>query len=200
MALEQWEIDLRKQLDGTTAVKPKKEDTWEDRLREQMNNIPVAVPVAPKPKNSQIGFFVLLIGILLLALGLVVAQKTGFFAKIFAKRQESADSCPVGGPTEIRPRHENLADQVGQLRIDFDRMKHEDKARYEQMQKKLHKTSDRVTLLGMMQNENLLVGKNQGVNSDQFLYFNDDWTISGMPQYLELTDADLTFLNKYVKK
>ena len=206
MALEKWEIELRKQLqDSSDTVQPK-EKTWEDRLREQISNVQPPPPVhhhhAPKKNNT--GLFVVVILILLGAVLYTVNMKTGVISNLFNKKTEVAAVEPAN-PFEDKkgvpvPPTNNLASEVRQIRIDVDRMKADNDTKFDEMQKKIKWNGDRITLLGMMHNENWLVIRNQGSNSTQFLYFNGDWTLSGMPQYLQLTADDQEFLEKYRKK
>jgi hypothetical protein len=206
MALEQWEVELRKQLkDSSYTVQPK-EKTWEDRLREQISNVQPTPPAqhhAPKKNNNAI--FLMVILVLLGAVAFAVNMKTGVISNLFKSKAPEATVVDPANPFEQRktdpvPPGNNLASEVRQIRIDVDRMKADNNAKFEDMQKKIKWNGDRITLLGMMHNENWLVIRNQGANSSQFLYFNGDWTLSGMPQYLQLTADDQEFLEKYRKK
>jgi len=57
--------------------------------------------------------------------------------------------------------------------------------------------SERVTLLGILYNNNTAAAR-QG--SRDFLYLNADWTIDRMPQFLSLDAEDRAFLQRFVKK
>lgn len=206
MALEKWEIELRKQLQDSSYTVQPKEKTWEDRLREQISNVQPSPPVhhhhAPK-KNNNTAVFMMVILILLGAVAFAVNMKTGVISNLFNKKAEVV--VDPANPFEERkadpvPPANNLASEVRQIRIDVDRMKADNNAKFEDMQKKIKWNGERITLLGMMHNENWLVIRNQGANSSQFLYFNGDWTLSGMPQYLQLTADDQEFLERYRKK
>lgn len=205
MALEQWEIDLRKQLEGTSPKKPapapQPEKNWEEKLRKEINDTPPKTSCKMKSDKNLIPF-VLLICLLLGVFLFVLNWKTGFANNWFGKRDCPTCEEPPPVSTFPPPGHgdRELLAEVRQLRFDIDKMRAENKTKYDELQKKIKWNGDRITLLGMMHNENWLVIRNEGPNSTRYLYFNGDWTLSGMPQYLELTPEDRAFLERYQKK
>jgi len=58
---------------------------------------------------------------------------------------------------------------------------------------------DKITLLGILQNNNSCVIKNNLPKSD-LIFINSDWTIDKMPTAINLDDEDKNFLKQYVKK
>ena len=209
--LEQWEIELRQQLQDVSPDRPK-EQTWEDRLREEIRNIQPAPPKPqPHPKKQNNTWMYVIIIILLAAATLFVYNmKTGLITNWINSRFNTATTNPTppcndfpgDGPSTPTPppAKNNLVVEVQQLRFDLEKMKAENATKYEEMQKKLKWHNDRITLLGMLNNENWLVIRNEGPNSGNFIYFNADWTISRQPQYLQLSAADQEFLERYRKK
>lgn len=210
MALEQWEIDLRKQLEGAAPTKRPSTPippipTWEEQLRKEISGVPQPPPVPEcvhhrKPNNNQLLPFVFMILLLAGVFAYVLNVKTGFANNWFTKKCEPDDSPAVIAPPPTHHGNHELLAEVRQLRFDIEKMRKENSVKYEELQKKIKWNGDRITLLGMMHNENWLVIRNEGPNSTHYLYFNGDWTLSGMPQYLELTAEDRAFLEKYQKK
>ncbi len=208
--LEQWEIDFRQQLQDASYDVPKGK-TWEDKLREEISNIQPAPPRPHHPpKQNNTWMFAVVIILLLGAVVFAYNMKTGAISNWYNSHFRSAPACTEppcdnpfegpSGPTPPHNPHNELAMQVHQLRIDLDKMKAENATKYEEMQKKLKWNGDRITLLGMLNNENWLVIRNEGPNSSNYIYFNADWTLSRQPQYLQLTQADRDFLERFRKK
>lgn len=59
--------------------------------------------------------------------------------------------------------------------------------------------TDIITLMSIVENHNLAVSQN-GYPKSHYIYINSDWTIDRIPQYVQLSERDRQFLEKYVKK
>lgn len=187
MALEKWEIDLRKQLEGVPPSKNRKEP-WEENLEREIKDVP--------PKKSSGLSYAIIILFLLGSVLFVYDMKTGGITNWFKKSNQSPT---VVEPGVVAPPVPNKTEdpQIKALRAELDRMKAENKQQFDSLDRRVKWNGDRITLLATVQQENFLTIRNGGNN---FIYFNADWTIDRMPQYLELTPEDKDFLNKYLKK
>jgi len=180
-------------------------------LREQISNVQ---PPAPHhhhphhPKNNNLMYFIIIL-LLLGAMAFAYNMKTGVITNWINKMRggtaAAVETPPDNNPfppdvTPPTPPAKGLDAEVKQLRLDLEKMKADDATRYAEVQKRLKFDNDRITLLGMLNNENFLVIRNEGANSPNYIYFNGDWTLSRQPQYLQLTDADRAFLERYRKK
>jgi hypothetical protein len=174
MALEQWEIDLRKHLEG---IKPKKD--WEEEIIEEIQSIPKNV----KKNHTKIML------VLLLILGIAIFL-------IFSLKYKSSCSSDVCQPTP--PERNSSSSEIAALRAEMQKMSAENKAEMQKLAGKMQWNQDRVTLIGMMMNENFMIIRND-YNKAHLIFFNRDWTIDQMPHYLKLSDEDRDYLQKYVK-
>ncbi len=185
MALEQWEVDLRKQLENTPKVKARED--WENQLDQEIKNIP------SDNKQPVLGYafiIVFLLGAVLFAYDM----KTGSISNWFNNWSKSKPTALI----ESTPTPPKVDDsQYRTMRSEFDRLKADNQKQFADLEKRVKWNGDRITLLATVQQENFLTIRN-GTNN--FIYFNADWTIDRMPQYLELTPEDKSFLEKYLKK
>lgn len=60
-------------------------------------------------------------------------------------------------------------------------------------------TTERLTLLGIIANQNFTVLE-RGLPKSEMIYLNADWTIDRMPSQLNLDEADKEFLRRYLKQ
>jgi len=176
--MEQWEIDLRKQLEG---VQPRREE-WEDKLEREIKD------VKPEKKSSVLSYSIM-IAFLIAAFLFVYDIKTGGISNWIKKNKTI-----VAEPTVPLPPSKS---DNGVLRTELEKMKDDNKRQFDDLNRRVKWNNDRISLLATVQQENFLTIRNGGNN---FIYFNADWTIDRMPQYLELTPEDKEFLNKYLKK
>jgi hypothetical protein len=206
MALEQWEIDLRKQLEGRiNSNKPKPGQTWEDKLVEEIEDLPqVQERKAQQKANNTLIMLVLLI---VLGVATLFAYDSKSGGKIQAWIQSKFSSTctpqdpsgPVIGPTNpTGPQAKSYDTEIAALRADIQRVEADNKANMDKMAKKVEWNSQRITLMGMLLNENFMIVRNN-YNKGHLIFFNRDWTLDQMPHYLELSDEDREYLKKYVK-
>lgn len=140
--------------------------------------------------------YAIIIAFLLGAVLLAYEVKTGGVTNWFkGKPTASVPNQPLSPPDNPLQKADDL--QVKALRADFERMKAENKQQFADIDRRIKWNGDRITLLATVQQENFLQIRN---GQNNFIYFNADWTIDRLPQYLELTQDDKDFLNKYLKK
>lgn len=208
--LEQWEIDLRNHLlEGSQS-----EREWEERLRNELRDVPPRrklprkenkptrdnmkqSPFASKPKKKQDGYFgyYLVIFILLVAGLFVYNQKTGgAITRWFENRIQIAPDRSVPQNPTLPTMPPDKSSEVAQLQVDVAKIKQD----MDVLTGKVKWNSDRITLMGMILNENFVI---MGNNYDRshLIFFNADWTIDKMPRYLEIQEKDKEYLQKFVK-
>lgn len=173
MAIEQWEIDLRKKLEGTQ--KPK---NWEKQLMEDVNYI-------PETKKEDNVVLLLLIFIVLGLITLFAYEfKTKKISSMFSKENiENKEVISVPENNEI----DVLKSEIIKLTLKTDKLKDY-----------LNNHANKVNLLGMISNQNFWVIQANKDKKD-LVYFNRDWTINKMPNGITLTEEDKLYLQKYVK-
>jgi gas vesicle protein len=173
-AIEQWELDLRKQLGGV------KKEKWEEDIVNEIND------VSYTPKNDTNLFLIILValGILLVV---VFERKTGTISQLFNHESGSESQNVVDDTDNSENEIEKLKSQVDQLAESQTDIK-----------SKLKWNKDRVTLMGVLLNENFVIIKSRK-DPNSFIFLNDDWTLNKMPQNLEVSPSDREFLQKYVK-
>ena len=66
------------------------------------------------------------------------------------------------------------------------------------MQAKLNINSTKIGLMGLLLNENFTMIM-RGADSNDFIFFNRDWTLDREPKYIELTEDDKEYLKKLVR-
>jgi hypothetical protein len=195
MALEQWEIDLRRQLEGkVNNTKPK--DTWEQKLVEEIQTLPRNIE-KPKDTNNTIVMLVLLI-ILGVATLFAYDAKSGdkvqsWFASLGTK---SSDEPIFQQPSVSGPK--NYDAEIASLRSDIQKVDADNKVKLDNLTTKVQWNNDRLSLMGLLLNENFMIVRNN-YNKGHLIFFNRDWTLDQMPHYLELTDDDKEYLKKFVK-
>jgi hypothetical protein len=130
----------------------------------------------------------------------VYNQKSGgALTTWFANRIHFTESEKKAPPAENRPDAipmppANNSGDIAQLKLDMAKMKQD----METMNGKLKWNSDRITLMGMLLNENFVILGNNYDRSD-LIFFNSDWTINKMPRYLQIQEKDREYLQKFVK-
>jgi hypothetical protein len=207
--LEQWEIDLRNQLlEGSESQKE-----WEERLRQDLKGIPprkkkkerVQTTPAPAPEpihkkkkqESLLGYYVIILLLIVMGLFVYNQKSGGALTNWFANRIQFTESekktpevRPDAGPMPL----DNNSGDITQLKLDMAKMKQD----METMNSKLKWNSDRITLMGMLLNENFVILGN-GYDCSDLIFFNSDWTINKMPRYLQIQEKDREYLQKFVK-
>ncbi len=66
------------------------------------------------------------------------------------------------------------------------------------LRKEVNELKDKIAIVGLIQNNNLCVTKNNYPKED-YLYINEDWTINEMPRRLALTPEAKKFLSKFLR-
>ena len=193
---EQWEIDLRKQLEGKfTPTNNNTEITWEDKLKKEID-------VTPKKSNTLL--FIILLIFLGLAIIFAYDQKTGGRVETWINSQFDIQNAPVceNMPQEEieKPRREikDIKDNDTELlsiKNSIAKLEEANKANEELMKK----TSDRVTLMGVLLNENFMIVRNN-YDRSHLIFFNRDWTLDRMPSYIKFSEEDREFLKKYTRE
>lgn len=191
MALEQWEKDLRRQLSG---VKAARREQWEDDLVQEIED------VAPRRRNSSKSNTTTFVGCLIM-LGILTAfaydQKSGAITHWW---QTTHQNIAVVPPLPSKPQKSYDAD-IADLRGAVQKTQADLAAQQASLTKLESKTkynAERITLTGMILNENFMIVRN-AYDKNHLIFFNRDWTLDQMPHYLQLSDADKEYLKKYVK-
>lgn len=214
--LEQWEIDLRNQLlEGSESQRE-----WEDRLKQELEGIPsrkkkknkpkptpvVSEPVVERPpialkkkkEEGLLGYYVIIVLLIVMGLFVYNHKSGGALTNWFANRIQFAETEEKKLP-EMRPDSApmpppNNSAEISQLRLDVAKMKQD----METLNTKLKWNSDRITLMGMLVNENFVILGNN-YDRSHLIFFNADWTINKMPRYLQIQEKDREYLQKFVK-
>jgi len=205
---EQLQEDVKKVLERD---RPKKRSsmsfTPHPASVDMMASQPRKVRLNEEPKDNPVGLPLFLL-VLLLGVGLV-------FAWYVKKGQQAPSGPPIAyqqpnnpympyerpytppgsspqwrpgpgpGPTSPDPR---LTQDVQNLKEVTQLMWEKQKA-----------TTERLTLLGIIANQNFTVLE-RGLPKSEMLYLNADWTIDRMPSQLNLDEADKEFLRRYLKQ
>lgn len=204
MALEKWEIDLRKQLEERiNSTKPKHGQTWEDKLVEEIEDLPqVQTNRAAKVVNNKQNSNTVLMLVLLIVLGIATLfaydSKSGGKIQSWIQSRFSSAPADPSVPIVTGPTGRNYDAEIAALRSDIQRLDADQKANNEKLTKKVEWNSHRIVLMGMLMNENFMIVRNNQ-NKGHLIFFNRDWTIDQMPHYLELSDEDRAYLQKFVK-
>lgn len=197
MSLEQWEIDLRKELEGrVSSGRPATEAP--KHAESEYRPIIVAAEPKKKEKKSYTGIYVLVFFLALANLYIYNQKANNSVVAWLQDRIRTAPSAPVASqptkPVLPPPAAKDHTADIAKLRSDLDAQK----AEWEKLVAKVRWNGDRIVLLGMLHNENFLIVRN---NADRrhLIFFNRDWTINSLPRYLQLTEEDKQYLQKYVK-
>jgi len=196
MALEQWEIDLRRQLEGkVNNTKPTQ--TWEEKLVEEIQPLPRNTE-KPKDTNNTIVMLVLLIILGCATLFAYDAKSGGRIQSWFASLGTKSSDEPIVQQPSVSGGPNNYDAEIASLRSDIQRIDADNKAKLDKLTTKVQWNSDRLTLMGLLLNENFMIVRNN-YNKGHLIFFNRDWTLDQMPHYLELSDDDKEYLKKFVK-
>jgi hypothetical protein len=176
MALEQWEVDLRKQLEGKNIEKP---SGYGDTL-------------------LMMTLFVVLGAALLLAYDFKTngyIQKM-FRALVFAEKLENTKKEVIPIIEEVAPFIEKKipSNEINKLKEEIKK----NKEFLDKVSSKTQANTDRLSLMGIMMNENFVITRNNYPKEDM-IFFNRDWTLNNMPKHISLSEEDKSYLNKYVK-
>jgi len=174
--VEQWEIDLRKQL-----TDKKLKEQWEDQLQEEIEDVPPSKPKIQQKDNS-VGFLIILIILSVIILGAFAYKSNWFPGNWFntpAVVSPGPNLVPISPPSHRK--------ELDTMRAELKELK--DKVRWH---------TDQLTLVGVILNENFSIVYSN-YDRSHLIFFNQDWTLNGMPRYISLTDVDRQFLQKYVK-
>jgi hypothetical protein len=88
--------------------------------------------------------------------------------------------------------------EIASLRSYIQKIDSENKINLEKLTSKLKWNSDRITLMGIMFNENFLIVRNNHFKG-HLIFFNRDWTLDQVPHYVQLSDDDKEYLRKFIK-
>ena len=189
MALEKWEIDLRKQLEGKISTKTQ---TWEDDLIKEIQPLPQTVK---KSQDNNTVFMLVLLVVLGIAMLYAYDSKSGgklqsLIVSSFVTQSESTQ------PIINLPKSHDA--EIAALRSDLQKLNDDNKTKLDAIASKVTYDSERLNLIGILLNENFLIVRNNQ-NKGHLIFFNRDWTLDQMPRYMQISDADKEYLNKFVK-
>ena len=212
--LEQWEIDLRNQLlEGSQS-----ECEWEERLRNELQNVPTRKnrkkdkepinkkeddmkqsPFAPhkhkKKEDNYVAYYFIIFVLILLGLFVYNQKSGGNIAKWFENRIQIANpNQPALQSPTLPSMPPDKSVEVTQLQTEVAKLKQD----MDVLSGKVKWNSDRITLMGMVLNENFVITGNN-YDRSHLIFFNANWTIDKMPRYLELQEKDKEYLQKFVK-
>ena len=202
MALEQWEIDLRKQLEERiNQPKPASDNTWEDKLVQDIQGVPPK-KANDKPKNNGGSTVVMLVLLVVLGIATLFAydMKNGGAIQnwIMSKFSHNDNTEEIVRPPHNSGGRRDYDAEIAALRSDLQRIDADTKAKVDKLATKVEWNNQRLTLIGVMLNENFMIMRNNA-DKGHLIFFNRDWTLDQMPHYLELSDGDRAYLQKYVK-
>lgn len=196
MALEQWEIDLRQQLEGDNPMNnPTNKQSWEDIISGEM------LSKKSEKTNSENNTMLMMALLFLLGLALLFAYDAKSEGKVqsllFGKPSDDSNvdvkvSLPIVNSPKIQE------DDIASLRADFQKWSVENAEKNDKLTNKVQWNHDRLALMGMLLNENFSIIHNN-YDKDQLVFFNRNWTFNHMPKYIELTDSDKEYLRKFEK-
>lgn len=214
--MDQWEIDLRKQLEGTgssggTATQPKRPtvETAQPQPQPQRKKKASKKPdngmseykwkPTPAPKKSSgSGSALAIVAISMLGL-LFLAYNSKTNNSLFkwpslnsSKHLEHIEPTP---PSEPAPPPVDHSAALAKLVEDVAALQASDT----KLQEQLSVQSRRTAFLGMLHNNNFVILKNNYPKND-LVFFNRDWTIDNMPKYLTLTAEDQAYLERYLRR
>jgi predicted nucleic acid-binding Zn ribbon protein len=179
--LEQWELDLRNQLGNAYN---NKSINWEDQL---INDLPKEIVNKPKKKKTN---FTLIMLIAIIFLGIttlfVFNHKTKFIENL-AKKELPKDPAPNVEIVELHQKIEELEEKQKEL-----------EKRLALQSDKISASCDKVTLLGVLFNENAVILKDN-LDKRDLMTIDRGWQIKKMPQHLKLEENDEKFLKKHIK-
>lgn len=197
MALEQWEIDLRKQLGNK--INAKNTETWESQLKNEIKEL------VPSKKSNTSLMLMILIFLGVVTLCAYDIKTEGSVQNWIQSWFQSPDAPPVvDNPFATEPTTKdvrvksNYETEIAALRTEIKRVEDGNKTAMDKMATKVQWNADRITLMAVMMNENFLIVRNNADKS-HLIFFNRDWTLDQMPHYLQLADEDKEYLNKFVK-
>lgn len=186
MAIEKWEKDLRRQLAGVAV----KREQWEDDLLEEIGELP-----PPKPKSNTTAFVACLIILGILTV-FAYDHKTGAISQWWRSTHQNIAVVPPLPPT-----HKSYDKDIAELRSAVQKAQTDvadQQALLSKLESKTKFNSERITLTGMVLNENFMIVRNN-YDKNHLIFFNRDWTLDQMPHYLQLSQSDKEYLKKYVK-
>jgi hypothetical protein len=192
MKIEAWEIELKKQFE-TNDVKIIEDVVEEKKYENTIEESKIIhSPVNSNEDNSTLFFLAMLI-ILGISILFVYDYKTGGNIKKWMT------SAFVSKHIEKIDKEEITEDaEVAKLRTDLEKYKSENKSNIDALSAKINTNANKIGLMGLLLNENFSMIM-KGEKSNDFVFFNRDWTLDRMPRYIDLTEDDKEYLKKYVK-
>jgi hypothetical protein len=170
MALEQWEIDLRNQLNGV-----------QGNVSLETPQELVVVKETVVEQTSDLALYFALGCFLLVASLLLLDFKTNFISNIVRK----------DNMVEIKVDDETLAGAASNINAAAPNLIFEE---IESLKKKVKSHGDKIFLLGVVSNENSTISKYNG-NKKEMIFINKDWTLSRKPTHLSFTQEDMMYLD-----
>jgi len=156
---------------------------WLNDLESKLKTVLVNAPDAAQPKKeSANGNLTLFVLVLLMICGLYFTWKYKF-VKInqpIINRQLSLEQRQAQKIEELQRQYDGLDATAKKI---WDRTKW---------------STDRVTLLAIINNHNLIVLQ-QNLPRNELIFLNEDWTINRLPDHVTLTEKNEEFVKKFVR-
>lgn len=183
MAIEQWEIDLCKQLEGKN-----KTQNWEDDLKKDIQPLP---QIVKKSEDNTIFMLALLVVLGVAMLYAYDSKSGGTLRSLIVQFMQFIEK-----PIIHLPKSHDV--EIAAIRSDLQKLEAENKSNLDAITSKVNYDSERINLIGILLNENFLIVRNNQ-NKGHLIFFNRDWTLDQMPRYMQLSDLDKEYLNKFVR-
>ena len=168
MALEQWEIDLRNQLNSVSLNKKSivnEEATVENKVLESEKDT----------KNKDLVFYACMILFFFLAFAFILDFKTDFISKLLNVQTSRLIHVP-------------------QDKLERIESKAEDAAVSKDLVERTTDSEEKLFVLGIVLNENAVILKN-GLSRKDMLTITKDWKLNKYPKYIKMSDRDKEYLD-----
>lgn len=170
MALEQWEIDLRNQLNSVSLNKKsivnEKEAIVENKVLESERDT----------KNKDLVFYTCMILFFFLAFAFILDFKTDFISKLLNVQTSRLIHMPQ--------------DKLETIEGD----KAEDTTVSKDLVERITDSEEKLFVLGIVLNENAVILKN-GLSRKDMLTITKDWKLNKYPKYIKMSDRDKEYLD-----
>ena len=174
MAVEQWEIDLRKLL--------------EDKAASPKPTIVVSNVEKPvKPSNSWSDIIFMVVALILLG-GII----------LFALDAKSGDKLLQTKLPKISIfNNKDLENKVQRLEDETHEQFTALLKKFDKLSTNLDAAVIKTNLMGFLLNENFMIVRDNK-DKNHLIFFKRDWKLNHAPQYLKISDEDLQYLQKYI--
>lgn len=167
MALEQWEIDLRNQLNSVSLNK-------KSIVNEKETIVEKALESEKDTKNKDLIFYACMILFFFLAFAFILDFKTDFISKLLNVQTSRLIHMPQD---KLETIESNNAEDVSKDLLE-----------------KISDSEEKLFLLGIVLNENTVILKN-GLSRKDMLTITKDWKLNKYPKYIKMSDRDKEYLD-----